>query len=96
MTFWGIIPIENHSMSIFTFIILFFSWIGAMAIVKWLMDRDIKMETSITQHSIDIANIKNNNIETNTIVKRIDKNMDTVLSEAQKLNARIIESLLKD
>ncbi|MCK4826724.1 hypothetical protein KA005_63900 [bacterium] len=82
-----IIPIEQHPMSIYTAIVLFFGWVGWMVVGRWIIDRADK-------HDKRIATLETNSVETNTIMKRIDKNMDTVLSKAQETNADVIQYIL--
>ena len=82
-----IIPIEQHSMSIYTAMVFVFVCFGIGIIGKWLIKRVDTQDKRITS-------LETSSIETNVLVKRIDKNMDTVLSDAQKTNASVIKHLL--
>ena len=82
-----IIPIEQQPMSIYTAIVLLFGWVGWMVVGRWAINR-------VDLHDKRITTLEINSIETNVLVKRIDKNMDTVLSEAQQTNADVIKHLL--
>jgi len=84
MTFVDIIPIEQHSMSIYTFI-------GGCILTAFVGYLYRKSEA----HNSRIVNLEINTAETNTIVKRIDHNMNTVLSNAQELSTKVITHLLK-
>lgn len=85
MTFVDIIPIEQHSMSIYTFLC------GSVltACIAYLYRKS-------ESHNIRIIDLEIDTTETNTIVKRIDKNMDTVLANAQELNSEVVKHLLKE
>ena len=83
----NIIPIEQEPMSIYTAIALFFGWIGWMTVGRWIINR-------VDDHCKRITTLESNSAETNTIMKRIDKNMDTVLSKSQELNADVIKYVL--
>ena len=83
MSFVDLIPVEQQSMSIFTFI----GGCVLTAFVGYLYRRS-------ESHDLRIVELEIGTTETNTIVKRIDRNMDSVLANAQDLNAEVIKHLL--
>ena len=85
MSFVDTIPIEPHSMSIYTFL-------GGSALTACIAYLYRKSES----HDARIVSLEIDTTETNTIVKRIDKNMDTVLANAQELNSEVVKHLLKE
>lgn len=87
MSVINIIPLEQHPMPIYTAMVFIFACLCLMVVGRWLIKR-------VDLHEKRITTLETNSIETNVIVKRIDKNMDTVLSDAQKTNAKVIEHLL--
>ena len=85
MVLSDVIPIGQHSMSIYTFL-------GGCVMTAFVGYLHRKSES----HDARIGSLEVDGRETNTIVKRIDENMDNVLSNAQQLNTEVITHLLKE
>lgn len=88
MSIIDIIPIEQHSMSIYTAMVFVFVCLGIVVIGKWLIKR-------VDSQNERITSLEASGIETNVIVKRIDETMRAVLSDAQKTNVKVIDYLIK-